>query len=348
MTDVTGATRKPLRKVRMVDVAGAAGVSAMTVSRVMRADPKVSEANRAVVLQAIEALGYVPDSIAGALSSQRSGFVAIVLRKISEFIPTGTIAALDGYLGENGLQLLIGNAGHYLEKEEQLVEAMLRRRPEALVLSGGVHTARTHRLLAGAGIPIVEAFDVPAEPVDNVVGFSNAAATKKMVRHLHEQGYRKIALLGSDERARSAERLRGYLEAIAELDMGRAIVVSTSAATMRAGGEAIVRVVEEHPEADAVVCVSDHLAFGAIMECSRRGWPIPERLGIAGFGNSELSAICNPGITTIGSDAQQIGIDIGRVIVSALERARRHEAHVPATHLLAYQIIERESTRRAR
>ena len=309
---------KPLKKPRMVDVAAAAGVSPMTVSRALRADASVSKGKREHVLKVIEEMGYVPDSLAGALSSQRSGFVALMLRTISNSNLSETVSALEQSLEHTDLQLLIGNVGHTLEKEEAVIEAMLRRRPEAFVLSGGNHTPRTRKILVGAGIPVVEVFELPDHPIDQVVGFSNAAATKAMVFQLHKRGYRRIAYIGSgsDQTTRGADRRLGYLEAVGELGLERGIVVSVGEppTTMKQGSEAVARLVEQYPEVDAAVCVTDMVAFGAIMECHRRGWKVPGRIGIAGFGNSEVARVCHPGITTVGIDAKQIGRDIGAVL----------------------------------
>ena len=117
--------------------------------------------------------------------------------------------------------------------------------------------------------------------------------------------------------------------------------------TMRQGSEAVVRLIEQYPDVDAAVCVSDLVAFGAIMECHRRGWSVPGRIGIAGFGNSEIAGACHPGITTVGIDARRIGQDIGAVLLEALEANRKGRKPVPTTHMIEYEIIQRDSTRRA-
>ncbi len=320
----------------------------MTVSRALRADASVSKKKREHVLKVIEEMGYIPDSLAGALSSKRSGFVALMLRTISNSNLSDTVNALDQSLEKSGLQLLIGNAGHTLEKEEALIEAMLRRRPEAFVLSGGNHTERTRKLLSGAGIPVVEVFELPESPIDQVVGFSNAAATKAMVYRLHERGYRRIAYLGSgsDQTTRGADRRRGYMEAVGELGLQRAVVVSVGEppTTMRQGSEAVIRLIEQYPDVDAAVCVSDMVAFGAIMECHRQGWAVPGRIGIAGFGNSEVAGVCHPGITTVGIDARQIGRDVGAILLESLAAARNGSPRLSTTHMIDYELIERGST----
>lgn len=339
---------KLTRRVKMSDVASAAGVSTMTVSRALRSDASISEETRKRILALIESMGYVPDSLAGALASQRSGFVAVMLRSISNPNLSETVHALDESLERSGLQLLIGNAGDAPEKEEALVETMLRRRPEAFVLSGGNHTLRTRRLLETAGIPIVEAFELPSDPINHVVGFSNAMAIRELVRHLHGVGHRNIAYIGgtSDETAKGTERRRGYLEGVKELGLGRGTIVSLGGPPAHAsqGCEALARLVSQYPEVDAAICVSDLVALAAIMECHRRGWSVPGRISIAGFGNSEVSAVCEPGITTVAIDVQDMGRQIGRVLLDALEAVRQSGSIVSTTQMVDFRIIERGST----
>lgn len=320
----------------------------MTVSRVVRGDPLVSEEKRAMVQKVINEMGYVPDSIAGSLSSRRSGFVALMVRKISTYNPLGAVAILDEMLEQEGLQLLIGNAGHTLLKEEVLIEAMLRRRPEAFVLRGGTHTERTRKLLKSAGIPIIETFEMPEDPIDHVVGFSFGRATKDLVHHLYQRGYRNIAYIGgtSSDSTKGTTRWQSYLEAVQELGLGRGIVLSVDEpVTMKEGSDAVVRLVSEFPQADAVICSSDLLAFGAVMECHRRGWKVPDKIAIAGIGNAEIAAMCEPGITSIGADASVMGREMANVLLAALRAERKHQPMGPSTHLVDIKIYERDSTR---
>ena len=95
---------------------------------------------------------------------------------------------------------------------------------------------------------------------------------------------------------------------------------------------------------EAVVCVSDPSAFGAIMECHRRGWPVPERLAIAGFGNFEISRFCWPSITTVSVNCYAIGQQAGQLLLQALEERAAGRSLPPRIERIPHSIIEREST----
>src|ERR1700753_2277629 len=119
---------------RMSDVAKLAGVSKMTVSRVL-AGHSVATVTRERVQKAIEELGYVADAAAGALSSGRSEFVAVLVPSLASSNFSDTVRGLSASLEPHGLQLLIGDTDYHLDREERLVGFMLRHQPRRLALS---------------------------------------------------------------------------------------------------------------------------------------------------------------------------------------------------------------------
>lgn len=147
------------QKLTMAEVAKYVGVSAMTVSRAFRQDASVSEETRKRIMEAVDALGYVLDLSAGSLSSRRSGFIAALVPSINNSNFSDTARGMTDALQNTGLQLLLGYTDYSTEKEEELIEAMLRRRPEGIILTGGSHTARARRMLVKAGIPVVETWE---------------------------------------------------------------------------------------------------------------------------------------------------------------------------------------------
>ena len=90
---------------------------------------------------------------------------------------------------------------------------------------------------------------------------------------------------------------------------------------MAQGIEAVALVVQQWPEVDAIVCVSDPPAFGALMECQRRGWAVPGRIAIAGFGDFEVGKGCHPRLTTVAVDNEHIGRRAGELLLRAVAAA---------------------------
>lgn len=305
-------------RVTMRDVAREVGMSSMTVSRALRDDETVNAETRAKVRKAATDLGYVYDTTAQAFRTQKSGFVAVTLPSINNANFAETFRSLSNGISETGLQLLLGATNYRVEKEEELVRQLLARNPEALVLTGGHHTEATRALLKGRGLRVIEMWDLPEEPLGCVVGFSNAEAMRLIVEHLAETGRQKLAFVGAGEGTdrRGGERRAGVIEAAKSLRLPpvRLIDAGPAPIAMRHG----VAAVETHSdiirEVDALVCVSDPVAFGCLSACQRIGLSVPDDVAITGFGCFEVSQVANPAITTVRVHADRIGREVVKVL----------------------------------
>ena len=336
----------------MADIAARVGVSKMTVSRALNrqgsSQRSDSEALRQRILQTCQEMGYVVDQTARTFSSKRSGFVAALLPALNNSNFSDTAHGLTAALASSGLQVLLGYTDYDLATEERLLRELLSRRPEGVVVTGGTHTPATRQLLAAAGVPVVETWDLPAEPVEHCVGFSNAEAVSQLVRQLHAQGYRRIGFLGGipHSDARGADRRRGFELAMQALglDAARQLSVGEAPVSMEHGAQGVVQLLHRWPDTDALVCVSDHPAFGALAECQRRGIAVPQQLAIAGFGGFEVGASCHPRLTTVAVDCSGIGRASGELLLRAIAAARDGRRLAPETVLIPYSVEMRGST----
>ncbi len=329
----------------MADVARIAGVSPMTVSRAFKRDTSVSEATRDAILKAAEELGYVFDSTASSLRSQRTDFVAVTIPSINNANFAETLRGLSEGLKARGLQILLGYTDYDIHEEERLIEQLLRRRPEAIVVTGGRHTPRARRLLENAGLPVIETWDLPAQPIGHVVGFSNADAVRGMIDHFVRQGATRIAFIGgdADRDTRGTDRRDGFVAAMRAhgLDASRLIAAGAPPISMREGAVAMGRLLDSLPDTQAVICVSDLSAFGALTECQRRGVRVPEDIWIAGFGDYEIAEVSVPALTTINPFPREIGARAAALILEVLDGRQTQ----PATLRIAPELIVRQSSR---
>jgi LacI family gluconate utilization system Gnt-I transcriptional repressor len=313
----------PRKSRTMADVARLAGVSPMTVSRAFKTDSSVSDATRDAILKAADELGYVFDSTASNLRSQKTDFIAVTIPSINNANFAETVRGLSEGLKARGLQILLGYTDYDMAEEERLIEQFLRRRPEAIVVTGGRHTPRARRMLENAGIPVIETWDLPEDPIGHVVGFSNADAVRGMVDHFVTKGLKRIAFIGGDTSrdTRGADRRSGFVAAMAAhgLDASRLIAVGAPPISMREGAEAMGRLLDTMPDTEAVICVSDLSAFGALSECQRRGVAVPGKLWIAGFGDYEIAGIAVPALTTINPFPREIGTRAAALILDVLD-----------------------------
>ena len=331
----------------MKDVARAAGVSVMTVSRAFKFDASVSDATRIRIREMADDLGYVFDSTAANLRTQKTNFVAVTIPSINNANFADTVDALSDRLAEAGMQVLLAYSGYDMAKEEQLIEQLLRRRPEAIVVTGGSHSERARKLLINSGIPVIETWDLPQHPIGHVVGFSNAATMHGMVDHLVGKGLTRIAFIGGDTDGdtRGADRRRGYIAAMQRhgLATDRLIGTGKPPISMREGATAMGRLLDTLPDTQAAICVSDLSAFGALSECQRRGVRVPGDIAIAGFGAYEIAGVCYPTITTIDPQSRLIGTKAAEVILACLDKSG-DETRRPSRIAINWQLKTAETT----
>lgn len=295
----------------MRDVARVVGVSPMTVSRALREDETVNAETRLAIHKVADQLGYVYDTTALAFRTQKSGFVAVTLPSINNANFAETFRGLSETLSGSGVQLLLASTGYNLEKEEKLVRQLLTRNPEAIVLTGGAHTETTRSLLKAAKLPVVEIWDLPKEPLGHVIGFSNADAMAQLVEHLVKKGHRKFAFVGAEQGGdmRGAARREGIIAAARAHELPDVTLIDAGPApvSMRHGAAAVTEWGRNIAQFDAVLCVSDPVAFGVLSECRRLGLSVPNDLAITGFGAFDVATISDPRITTVGVHANAIG-----------------------------------------
>ena len=332
----------------MRDVARAAGVSRMTVSRALRKDSPVSDDTRKRILSVVREMNYVPDQMAGSLTTKRSGFVAVLVPSLNNLHFAETVQALTEELEGIGQQILLGHTDYAQDREEQLVEAMLRRRPEAIVLSYDGHSDRTVQLLSDAKVPVIELWERPEGPIGHTIGFSNRQAAADMTRALIARGYTNIAFVGEgeDDWTRGAARRKGFVDAMTEAGLSphRQMKLGKPPLSIEDGAQATPALLEAYPDTDCIFCVSDAPAFGALSSLRALQVAVPDRMGVAGFGNFEVSRFSTPAISTVTVDPRQIGRATGRLISELLETDETTSAR-PQNVQIEVNISLRASTR---
>ena len=301
-------TRAPSR---MQDVARRAGVSVITVSRVLREPDRVARATRERVLSAVDTLGYVPNLVARSLKSRRSGIIAAVIPSVTHSIVAEVVRGMTEVLNEAGLHMLLADSGFSPQEEEALVAAFLARRPDAIYLTGTTHTPGTRRMLEAARIPVVESGNLTDTPIDMVVGYSNLEAARAMTRALAAGGRRTIGYIGQHGRDyidRVRDRHTGHCLALRECGQGDDARLQVEVdLSYRGGAAGLAELLRRVPSLDAVFCTSDIIAVGVLFECQRRGIAVPAQLATTGFDDQEIASQCVPALTTIRMPRYEMG-----------------------------------------
>jgi len=323
------------------DVAKLAGVAPITASRALNTPDAVSAEILARVRDAVERTGYVPNILAGGLASRQTRLVAAVVPTISSPVFLEMIDALTRALAAKGYHLMLAQSGYVDSCEDELLEAIIGRRADGVVLTGVLRSQLGRRRLIASGIPVVETWDLTPTPIDMLVGFSHPKVGSEVASYLHARGRRRVAAISAgDERAR--QRMAGFTEVARTLGLagsdGEIPVVWVAAPTTVAHGrEGLLALLSAHPDIDAVFCSSDMLAMGVMNEAHAQGIRIPERLGVIGLGDQHFSQNLYPALTTVRIDGSAIGETAAHFI---LERIAGRPVAEPVRDI-GFTIVER-------
>ena len=242
-----------------------------------------------------------------------------------------------------GYQVLLGESGYDASREAALVEAVIARRPDAVVLIGVMHSEACRLRLRSAGMPVVETWDMTDSPIDMLVGFSHAAVGRATAEYLHAKGLRRLGLIASTE-PRGAERGRGFTEAACRLGLagatGEVPTHTVDGPTRLAHGrQGLSALLATHPDIEAVACATDLVALGVLIEARARGIRVPEDLAVIGFGDLDFAADTDPPLTTVHVDSAEIGRRAAEMVIARIEGRPVAQSTVD----LGFRVVERAS-----
>ncbi|MBN3723577.1 LacI family DNA-binding transcriptional regulator [Burkholderia sp. Ac-20379] len=338
--DAAGPADAAAGGVTLADVARLSGVSPITVSRALNQPNIVSEHTRERVMEAVHRLGYLPNLAAGSLVTRRSHLVAALVPSISTLMFARMIESFEARLREHGYEVILGVTNYDIHREEQLLQTILRRRPDAVFLTGVTHTAQSRSWLLGSGIPVVETWDLTRSPIDMLIGFSHEEIGRATARFLLSKGYRRFGLLTTTEE-RAQLREKGLIaELRAHPDARHHTIHVLPPTTLRSGRAGLSELLETDFQPDAVVCSSDSTAHGAIVEAIHRGCAVPGQLAVMGFGDMTSAADIEPSLSTVRIDPAMIGATAAQALLDKLERGGHAERVVD----LGFEICARAST----
>lgn len=327
---------RPSKAATLHDVAREAGVSLVTASRALTNPSIVSETTIERVRNAVEATGYIPNLLAGGLKSRRSHTVAALVPAISvaQFLPT--VQALTEALDAAGYQLILGQSGYDHSREEALINTMISRRPDGIVVTGLVHSQGARDRLRRLGIPVVETWDLSDRPVDMLVGFSHLKVGSAIAGFFLGRGWQRLGIATGDDH-RGSLRRDGFLAAV-----GRPVPTATVPApsSLALGRRALAELLQRQSDLQAVYCSSDQLAQGVLVEAQARGLSVPDDLAVCGFGDADFAAHLQPSLTTVHVDGAAIGRLAARLVVL---RCRGEAIEQPVVDV-GFRIVERGST----
>lgn len=331
------------KRATLTDVAQAAGVSAITVSRVINYPNKVSEELRQRVQESIDLLGYIPNQSASSLASARSRVIGVAIPSLANVVFSDVLSGIYDAAGASNYKVLLVDTHYSPLEEEKLIRTLLSQSPEAMIITGGDQTRACQRMLLKAGIPVVQIMESLDNPLDMNVGVSHHRAGYDMGIKLLEAGYRTSGFIGARMDTRVQQRMAGFREALEQRDCYRPelFVTTPEPSTIALGGEMLRSVMSAGKgTVDAIFCCNDDLALGALFESQRMNIRIPGQLALCGFNDFELSAYVNPSLTSVHVPRYEMGMTAATMILDFLDGKEVAQKKVD----MGYEIRMRQST----
>jgi len=278
-------------------------------------------------------LGYVPNQIAGALAGARTKSVGVLVPTIANSIFADTVQGLSDELEPLGYAVILAQSRYDAAREDRVLSALLSRRPEAIIMVGSPATEDGARLLRRAGIPVVETWELPSEPIDAVAGFDNYAAGVAVAQHLIAGGRKKFAFIGGDD-PRATRRWNGFRHTLRQAGVAdpRRLVLDRNASGS-------VAALAELPGIDAVFAANDAHAIGFMSGLrnaglSRSGPAAQQPVAVIGLGDLEMGRLISPSLSTIRVHGDAIGRTAARLVLTQ-EGPRRVD--------LGFELVLRDS-----
>jgi LacI family repressor for deo operon, udp, cdd, tsx, nupC, and nupG len=319
-------------------VAKRAGVSTATVSRVMSQPDIVSPGTRHKVLQAVEDLGYAPNSAARHLRALRSGKLLVTVPDISNPFFALILQGIQDAAHRDGYAVLLGDTQHDETREERYALMLRRKEADGLIFLG-------HRLpdaaqafirsIAPRCAPVVNSCEhnprlgVPGVHIDN------ARAAADGIEHLYRLGHRRIAIVtGPLASPLSRDRLRGVKARAKAADGEASLEILTGTFSIESGAEAADRLLSQSVPPTAIFCFNDEMAIGVLDMARQRNVRVPRDLSVVGFDDIRFARYVEPPLTTIAQPMRDIGDASVRLLLDIIHGRTTAPQSITLPHTL--------------
>ena len=328
--------------VNIRDVAKRAGVSAITVSRVINNSGAVNSATRERVNKAIKELGYVPNILAKSFRSKQTCLIALVLSDITNPFWTTIARGIEDIAEKNGFHVILCNADENPEKEANYLNVLLQRRVDGIIIAPTINDKGRFLMLKRHALPCV-LLDrrVDGLKYDTVVSNGREGA-KKMTEHLLRLGYRRIVIVAGPPTISTAqERVEGYCQALKEkkVPVDESLIVRDTYRE-NSGYESVKQLLKQEQRPEAIFAGNNFIAVGALHAIRELGLRIPEDVALAGFDDIPQGTLISPALTVVSQPAYEMGVAAAESLISRLSGKYRGK---PRDIVFDTSIIIRES-----
>lgn len=334
--------------IRMKDIARDLGVSAVTVSKVLRDHPDIGQATKERVLKRVQELQYRPNLMARSLVTGRTSLIALVIPDLAHAFFTEVAISISEVLRKHGYTTLIAWTAEDEKLQLSEIEHLLSFGADAMIVATSGSDTACFDLLQQRDVPFVLLDrDVPAFKVP-YVGVDDLLIGRMATEHLIRTGCKRIGHIMGPPMSPGKLRFEGYKAALeaAGIPFREKYVVTPSGPGPRGyhhGFEATERLLKEKPQIDGIFCFNDPIAIGSIEAVFAAGLRIPKDVAIIGVGNHPLGQALRLPLSTVDQDSRALGEKSAKAVLAILDKTKKTAA--PRRTVLKPKLLLRATTR---
>lgn len=327
----------------IIDIAKMAGVSKSTVSRYLN-DGYVGDESREKIKAVIEETGFLPQRQAKSMRTKKTNLIGVILPKISTETPPKVVDGITEVLSDYGYDVLIANTNLSIDKEIEYLKIFRNNQVDGIIFMATKVTKRHLEIMKEVKVPIV----IVSQEVEGYasVAHDDYNASKDMVEYLINKNHTNIGFIGVYEEDISVgyERKKGYIDKLKEHNIKVNLEnIKIGDFSQESGFKLVEELMTQENKPTAIFAVTDNIAIGAIDWLKENGYKVPEDIAIVGMGDSRLSRVITPKLTTIHFSYKTSGIKSAEIMIKLLNMNEKKLENIEKKIKLKYRLVERDS-----
>lgn len=324
----------------IIDIAKLAGVSKSTVSRYLN-NGYVGSESRDKIKKVLEETGFTPQRQAKGMRTKKTNLIGVIVPKISTTTVSRVVEGITDVLSPMGYDILIANTSLSIEKELEYLKIFKNNQVDGIIFMATKITNEHIEAMNQVEVPIV----IVSQQIDKYpsVYHDDYNSAKEMTEYIISKGHTNIGFIGvyEEDKAVGVERKRGYTDGLLENNIKvKKRNIKLGDFSQSSGYMLAEKLMNQKDKPTAIFAVTDTLAIGAMEYLKENNYKIPEEVAVVGMGDSEMSKVVTPKLTTIHFEYKTSGIKSGRMLMNILENGQEKYGK---DIKLCYRLIKRES-----
>lgn len=334
-------------QVTMKEIAKKLGVSVSTVSRAMKDSPELHPDTKKRIVDMAKSMNYQYNLLAQSLRISRSKVLGVIVPELTSHFFSSNISGIQDTAYKRGYNIMICQSNESFDQEKANIRTLVSSQVDGLLISLSRETKTYDHLqdIYDRGIPFIMFDRVTEEIPVSKITVDDAHGAYLVVKHLLEQGCRKIAYFsGPEDLYISKKRKEGYLEALAEYGIGeKESKVYVTDLTQEMNRKVTLEMLESGDLPDAIFAMIDPVAVDVMIVLKEKGVKIPEQIALAGFTNNPTSAVVEPSLTTVSQPGYEMGQLAANHLLDQLEEIVPDD---PQSFVLLTTLVPRNSSKK--